>query len=68
MGVNRVGVDGNDVEYAGDSMVVDFYGNLLTDCDSDEHIVSTRLDGKALQRYRKKFPAYLDADRYSIDN
>jgi predicted amidohydrolase len=68
VGVNRIGVDGNDIECDGDSMVADFLGNLLVDCDGDEHIVTTRLDGNALQRYRKKFPAHLDADRYRIED
>jgi len=68
VGVNRVGVDGNDIAYAGDSMVADFFGHVVTDCGGDERIVTTRLDGTALQRYRKKFPAHLDADRYRIDD
>ncbi|HJP37713.1 MAG TPA: amidohydrolase [Gammaproteobacteria bacterium] len=68
LGVNRIGTDGNDVEYAGDSMVVDFFGSLLADCDNQEHIVTTRLDANALQRYRKKFPAHLDADHYQLDD
>jgi omega-amidase len=67
MGVNRIGIDGNDVETVGSSMLVDYLGNRLVDCDDSEQIVTTRLDGNALQRYRKKFPAYLDADCFRID-
>jgi len=68
VGVNRIGTDGNDVAYAGDSMVTDFLGNIAADCDSNEQIVTTRLDGTALQRYRKRFPAHRDADRYRIED
>jgi len=67
MGVNRIGIDGNDVETAGGSMIVDYLGSLLVDCGDGEQIITTRLDGNALQRYRKKFPAHLDADNFSIE-
>jgi len=67
-GVNRIGTDGNTVAYAGDSMIVDYFGKLIVDCDDREHVVTTRLDATALLRYRKKFPAHLDADRFRIDN
>jgi len=67
VGVNRIGTDGNDVVYAGDSMVADFLSNVTTDCGSNEQIVTTRLDGTALQRYRKRFPAHRDADHYQIE-
>jgi len=68
LGVNRIGSDGNGIAYAGDSMVSDFFGNPNVDCGGDEKIITTRLDGSALQRYRKKFPAHLDADRYHIED
>ncbi len=68
IGVNRIGSDGHDVAYAGDSMLTDFFGNLIIDCESDERIATTPLDGSALQRYRKKFPAHLDADHYHLDD
>ena len=67
LGVNRIGIDGNDIETAGDSMLVDYLGHHLVDCDATEQVVTTTLDGAALQRYRKKFPAYLDADRFQLD-
>lgn len=66
IGVNRVGIDGNDVAYAGDSMISDFLGNDVVDCGGNECVVTTRLDAAALQRYRKKFPAHLDADRFRV--
>lgn len=68
LGVNRIGTDGRGVDYAGDSMLSDYLGNTLVDCGNEEKIITTRLDGAALQRYRKKFPAHLDADRYKLDN
>jgi len=67
IGVNRIGTDGNDIAYSGDSMVSDYLGNLQTDCNDQEQIITTRLDGTKLQRYRKKFPAHLDADQYQLN-
>lgn len=66
IGVNRVGVDGNDVAYAGDSAVVNFLGNEVVNCGGNECVVTARLDAAALQRYREKFPAHRDADRFRI--
>jgi predicted amidohydrolase len=65
-GVNRIGVDGNGVRYVGDSLAVDALGNLLADLGDREDTVSVRLDGAALARYREKFPAWRDADRFQL--
>lgn len=67
-GVNRIGTDGNSVAYAGDSLLVDYLGKTAVDCDDREQVVTTRLDAAALLRYRKKFPAHLDADRFRVDD
>ena len=65
-GVNRIGVDGNGVRYAGDSLAADPLGNLLADLGDREDTVTVRLDGAALARYREKFPAWQDADRFQL--
>ncbi len=65
-GVNRVGSDGNGVDYVGDSGVWDYYGHRLLDCGDREAIKHVRLDAEALNRYRQKFPAHLDADDFSL--
>jgi len=67
IGLNRTGSDGRGIAYAGDSMLVDYLGNRLIDCNEEEQVITTRLDVAALQRYRKKFPAHLDADHYHLD-
>lgn len=66
VGVNRVGTDGNDKAYAGDSIAVDHLGNTLVDCGGEANTVTISLDGEKLLRYRRKFPAHLDADRFEI--
>jgi len=66
VGLNRVGQDGEGIEYNGHSAVIDPKGNqekLMTD---DEAIYSQTLSGEELVAYRKKFPAYLDSDSFNI--
>lgn len=65
-GVNRIGTDGNDIRYTGDSVVVDFHGKNLLSCADADSTETISLSGAALERYRQKFPAYLDADTFTI--
>lgn len=67
IGVNRVGLDGNDVPYCGHSAVFDFKGTRLMDLGEEESKGVITLDGDSLVEYRKKFPAWMDSDRFSID-
>lgn len=66
IGVNRVGKDGNDIEYSGDSLAVDARGEVLVDCRDIAGIQVARIDGEEQQRYRASFPAFLDADRFNL--
>ena len=65
-GVNRVGTDGNGRDYAGDSGAWDYLGQTIVHAADRECVLSAELDGDALMRYRKKFPAHLDADRFEL--
>ena len=67
VGVNRIGSDGNNVIYSGDSAVIDFTGERLsrTERYGDRcETVTISLDD--LKRYRSDFPAALDADQFNI--
>ena len=66
-GVNRVGMDGNGVEYNGLSAVVNPKGDTIFSVESSETIKTIQLNAHSLQAYREKFPAYLDADDFSIE-
>lgn len=68
LGVNRIGIDGNDKGYSGDSAVHDYLGNAILECGDRACAETVCLDGDALARYRKKFPAYLDADSFEIND
>ena len=66
VGVNRIGTDGNNVNYAGDSAVFDFNGEPLLEL-GDRHTSETvSLDLTALKEYRERFPAWRDADQFSL--
>lgn len=66
IGVNRVGVDGNELPYAGDSAVIDPVGEALVECGAQEQCVTVTLDPAVLLAHRERFPAWMDADRFSL--
>lgn len=53
-GVNRFG-DGNGVDYSGDSIVVNPYGEIITNCLSHEGLIVAEIDSKIAEIYRKEF-------------
>jgi predicted amidohydrolase len=63
-GVNRVGMDGNKIEYAGDSAVIDFLGQSLVELGQQAQQARVEIDLAALQAHRMRFPAQQDADRF----
>ncbi|MDE5422421.1 amidohydrolase [Ancylomarina sp. DW003] len=66
-GINRVGVDGMDLTYAGDTSVIDARGRVLAKCeDYKDDIRTVNISLSDLQSFRKKFPVYLDADEFEI--
>jgi omega-amidase len=65
-GVNRVGCDGNEVAYAGDSAVLDYLGQPMVECGAQPQVVTVTLSAQALAAHRERFPAQLDADRFEL--
>jgi omega-amidase len=65
-GLNRVGTDGNDLSYAGDSAVIDFLGQPISECGDEEVVVTTTLQAKELSAHRERFPAMLDGDAFEL--
>lgn len=66
VGVNRIGIDGRNLTYAGDSRAVQFDGEILLDLDSKGAVETIVLSKNKLEEYRNKFPAYLDADTFNL--
>lgn len=67
VGVNRVGTDGKNLPYAGDSVVHDFLGEPLVQLGSEAAVTTVELDLAALRAFRDRFPAHLDADRFTLE-
>ena len=65
-GLNRVGTDGNGHAYAGDSAVIDFLGQPLSECAHHEVVATTSISADRLRAHREHFPAMLDADTFSL--
>lgn len=64
--VNRVGVDGNGLHYAGDSAVIDFLGQPQVEVREREQVVTATISAAALAAHRERFPAMLDADAFEL--
>lgn len=64
--VNRVGEDGKGHAYSGDSQVLDFQGDSLLAAGDADGVFHISLSAAELAAYRERFPANLDADRFSI--
>lgn len=67
VGVNRVGRDGNGIDYCGRSTVVDYEGRVIYEKQDVEDVHTLVLDKVALQAYRNRFPSWLDADVFEIN-
>lgn len=66
VGVNRVGNDGNNIHYTGESMIVDPLGEVLYTKKEEEDIFTITLNKEHLNSVREKFPFWRDADRFQI--
>ena len=66
-GVNRVGKDGNDVSYSGDSIVINYKGEPFNTAKVNEENAETiSISHKELTEFRNSFPAFMDADIFRI--
>ncbi len=66
-GVNRIGKDGNGLDYSGDSLLVDFKGEPVIDAPPGAPFVTTStLSASALVKFKEKFPAWQDADDFTL--
>lgn len=65
-GVNRAGTDGNGHPYLGGSAVIDALGRYAVECDAQPQVNDATLSLSALREFRRRFPAYLDADDFTL--
>lgn len=66
VGVNRVGTDGNQLHYAGDSAAIDFVGETLVELGDGAAVATTVLSAQSLAAHRERFPAWMDADAFDL--
>ena len=66
VGVNRVGKDGNDIYYSGNTMVIDPLGEVLYHMANDEDSFTITLQKDHLETVRSKFPFWKDGDDFHI--
>lgn len=66
VGVNRVGNDGNNIHYSGESMIIDPLGEVMYSKKEEEDIVTIALDQSHLNTVREKFPFWKDADHFRL--
>ena len=66
IGVNRLGVDDNNLEYVGHSQVVDYLGNPVIEPQTTEGVFITELDKDSLRETRKKLNFLIDQDLFKL--
>ena len=66
-GVNRVGTDGLGLKYSGDSVLIDARGQDVVSCTPNvEESLTAVISMDALDDFRKKFPVWMDGDKFEI--
>jgi omega-amidase len=66
VGVNRIGTDANEHAYSGDSVALNYRGEPMAELGSDPAVVTVELELEPLRAFRERFPAHLDADRFTL--
>jgi omega-amidase len=67
IGVNRLGIDGNDFEYIGHSQVNDFLGHSILSPQEDQGVFMAKLDREKMIETRIKLPFLKDSDIFKIN-
>jgi len=65
-GVNRIGLDGNQQEYSGFSMLLDPRGDYLAQAGSLPTVLTRRIMRSPLRDLREHLSALLDADEFEL--
>ena len=67
IGVNRVGTDHNNINYIGETKVVNGKGRTVAELADEEDILETEIDMESLTSFRNYFTVHRDWDRFVID-
>ncbi len=67
IGINRCGIDGNGITHSGDTMVIDYKGQIMAQLPANTPgILEVELSLSELQQYRESFAAMLDWDTFEL--
>lgn len=66
IGVNRIGLDNNNLEYNGHSQAVDFLGNYLLEPQEKEAVFMVEIDKQAMLETRAKLNFLNDRDTFKL--
>jgi predicted amidohydrolase len=66
IGVNRVGIDGNNIAHSGDSLIIGPLGEVLYHCAYEEDVFTITLQKEEISNARTQFPFWKDADFFHI--
>jgi predicted amidohydrolase len=67
IGVNRVGRDANNIEYLGESMVVNFKGITINEAAVKKELaIFCELTYSSLLDFRSRFPVWKDTDKFKL--
>lgn len=62
VGVNRVGIDDSNIEYKGESMVLNMKGRVVAQAEEGESVVTAELNYEDLKAFREYFRVAADWD------
>ena len=66
-GVNRIGTDGRNIAYTGESQIISPKGEILGFLGNEPGVVSYNPGLQELREFRAKFPAWEDADDVELN-
>ncbi len=66
IGVNRVGKDGKDINYSGDSCLIDYAGETRVKLAYQEALLTVSLDKSSQDAYREKYAFLADQDSFQV--
>jgi omega-amidase len=67
IGVNRLGIDGNELQYTGQSLVINFDGEVLLDAQNEENYFEINLSKTELNTHREHYKFLGDQDNFYIN-
>lgn len=66
-GVNRIGTDGNGLEYNGNSLVLNYLGETMNTPSNLAHRATVKMDLEKLKAFRSNYPFLKDRDSFELD-